>query len=88
MTDDSDRMNKSITLASVNGGVKWSAEFSGVVTRRDIAKLSRILSVEFAKHERRRSTARKMTAQKDAVTVKEPTNVIENPNHMERPTNG
>lgn len=38
---------------------RWSVEFEGTITNRDIQKLYRIIKVEFAKVQRRR-TARKL----------------------------
>jgi len=46
---------KKITLTLI-GGKRWEAEFIGVISRRDIQKLNRVLHVEYAKVQRRRST--------------------------------
>jgi hypothetical protein len=72
------------------GGRRWGAEFEGRITRRDIAKLNRIISVEFAKHERRRSVAKVLQQQGivKPTPTEEKTNVNENKDHKERDANG
>lgn len=40
-------------------GNRWIVEFEGVVTRRDIKKINRLLSVEFARAQRKYSMSRK-----------------------------
>lgn len=67
-----------------NGGKNWTAEFVGVITRRDIVKLNRIISVEFAKHERRRSVSKIMKRSIKTTPTEETPNVSENPDHKER----
>lgn len=51
---------KKITL--ISKGKNWAAEFEGQITRRDIIKLHRVLTVEYANHERRRTVAKLMRA--------------------------
>ena len=50
---------KRITLLCLNGK-SWVAEFDGLITPRDIKRLRRTLTVEYAKVRRRRSTMRLM----------------------------
>ena len=53
---------KRITLLCLNGK-SWVAEFDGLVTPRDIKRVRRTLTVEYAKVRRRRSTVRLMQLQ-------------------------
>lgn len=48
---------KIITIRNV--GPRWLVEFEGVVTRRDIHRINRILTVEFTRAQRRYSLERK-----------------------------
>lgn len=53
---------KRITLLCLNGKT-WEAEFDGQITPRDIKRLRRTLTVEYARVSRRRSTLRLMKRQ-------------------------
>lgn len=87
MTDNDKSKQKIITLTN-NGGPRWSAEFEGRITRRDIVKLNRIISVEYAKFERRRSVTRLRGKPVENSPVEVPTNVNENPDHQRGATDG
>lgn len=50
-----DNHQKKITITQIRGK-HWDVDFVGQITRRDIQKLHRVLSVEYAKVQRRRST--------------------------------
>ncbi len=68
MTDNSQNNHKpkvrakAVTLRNI-GPARWECEFEGVVTRRDIHRISRILKVEFARAQRRYSVQRKKAIQ-------------------------
>lgn len=49
---------KVVTIRNT-GSARWVVEFEGVVTRRDILRINRILKVEFARAQRRYSLNRK-----------------------------
>lgn len=51
---DNSEHQKKITLTTIDGR-SWTAEFVGRITRRDIKRLNRVLTVEFAKVQRKRS---------------------------------
>ena len=57
------RRKKKITL-STEGGRKWTGEFSGDITHKDIHILQRVMRVEFAKVTRARSLQRMLNRQK------------------------
>lgn len=48
---------KVITITNV--GPRWNVDFEGVVTRKDIHRINRILTVEFSRAQRRYSMQRK-----------------------------
>ncbi|MEK0325528.1 MAG: hypothetical protein QQN63_07470 [Nitrosopumilus sp.] len=56
-SDNGLKRAKVIKLFSKGG--RWTVEFEGLVTRRDIVKINRVLFVEFARAQRRQSIARK-----------------------------
>ena len=63
MTDETQnnhqRVRAKVVTIRNTGGARWEVEFEGVVTRRDIHRINRILNVEFARAQRRYSTQRK-----------------------------
>jgi len=63
---------KVITIRNV--GPRWQVEFEGVVTRRDIQRINRILTVEFTRAQRQYSIQRRKVLRTD--TSKEHTNAI------------
>ncbi len=52
---------KVVTIKNT-GGARWEVDFEGVVTRRDIHRITRVLRVEFARAQRRYSIQRKKVA--------------------------
>ena len=72
-SDNGLKRAKVIKLFSKGG--RWTVEFEGLVTRRDIVKINRVLFVEFARAQRRQSIARKRaiglldSKDKETVTV-------------------
>ena len=84
MTTNNGQPQKRITITNTSQG-RWTIDFEGVVTNRDIKKLQRILLVEFAKVQRRRSVAKLMAVQKP-VNPTEPTEPSE-PSEPSEPTN-
>lgn len=50
---------KKVTITET-GGKRWTIEFEGEVTRRDVQKLYRLITVEFAKVMRKRSLVKFM----------------------------
>jgi hypothetical protein len=72
MTDmATDNNHKSITL-DCRDGKRWTAEFTGLVTRRDLNYLRRVLTVEYAKHERRRRIAKGQIVRKAVISEENP----------------
>ncbi len=77
---------KKITLTLI-GGKRWDIEFIGTITRRDIQKLKRVLFVEFAKVQRRRSTKKILAAEAARVAATKPKPVtIATPKTTPNPT--
>lgn len=63
ITDESSQNNQTVRAKVVTirntGGARWEVSFEGVVTRRDIHRIGRILRVEFARAQRKYSVHRK-----------------------------
>lgn len=56
-SESKQRIAKVITIT--NAGARWVVNFEGVVTKRDIHRINRILTVEFTRAQRRYSLNRK-----------------------------
>jgi hypothetical protein len=74
MTDSSDNNIKTINLTHT-AERRWLVEFTGRVTRRDLIHIRRVLTVEYAKHERKRRTAKIHAKHSAKVTPEEPVTV-------------
>ena len=74
--NNSNNDQKTILLTSIDNK-RWSATFTGRVTRRDLIYLRRVLTVEYAKHERKRRIAKIKTRPTEVTPVPEPVKVEE-----------
>src|SRR3990172_5285371 len=60
-------MTKRVTMEN-STGQRWDITFEGVITRRDLQKLQRLMLVEFVKFERKRSVQKLMNLNVPKVT--------------------
>lgn len=74
LTDNGTRKSIAKVITITNVGPKWQVEFEGVVTRRDIHRINRILTVEFTRAQRRYSLQRKKAMRPS--TTEESTNAV------------
>lgn len=63
--NDGEHRAKVITITNV--GPRWNVDFEGVVTRKDIHRINRILTVEFSRAQRRYSLQRKNNLKKSSM---------------------
>ena len=66
---------KVVTIKNT-GGARWEVDFEGVVTRRDIHRITRVLRVEFARAQRRYSIQRKKVAI-DAIEIERKAQLVQ-----------
>lgn len=68
------------------GPARWEVDFEGVVTRRDIHRITRVLRVEFARAQRRYSVLRKKGIALDRKAELEKATVVIQPKEITVPS--